>query len=281
MLGSLTAAELRDRPWLVVSDFDGTISRIGQAPRIVPLAQRSLRRLAKIPGVEVVLLSGRTALDLVTLTRIGGATYLGNHGLETGFLPRGGRAERLVVVADRTHDAFRADAERLALAVPAAVGEPWLIVENKVPAVTFWFRAAPDIPGASRRVRDVIDELDPAGRFERFPGRLAIELRPPGAIAKRDAFAALLRERRPAVALLIGDDRHDAEAFGVLRTERAAGHVAGLAVAVHTHPDVSPAVAAEADALLASPAETARLLSGLARALASAAAPVPRPGRRG
>ena len=158
VLASLSAAVLRERPWLVVSDFDGTISRIGQAPRIVPLARRALRRLAAIPGVEVVLLSGRTAIDLVTLARVGGATYLGNHGLEAGTLARGGRAERLAVVADETHDAFRADAERLASAVPAALAEPWIIVENKVPAVTFWFRAAPDIPAAGRRVRERSEE---------------------------------------------------------------------------------------------------------------------------
>jgi trehalose-phosphatase len=271
----------------VVSDFDGTISRIGLDPwgaRIVPLAQRALRRLAATPGVEVVLLSGRTAHDLVGRVRVGGATYLGNHGLEAGFLPRGARAETLSVVVDPTHDGFSADAERLAVTVPAAIGEAWLIVERKPPAVTFWFRSAPDLAAAARRVSAVVDGLDPGWRFERFPGRRALELRPPGAMAKRDAFATLLRERRPALAVLIGDDRSDAEAFAVLRAAATAGEVHGLAVAVHTHPDVSPAVAAEADAMLGSPQETARFLSGLSRALAggpSAAAPGRRPGRRG
>jgi trehalose-phosphatase len=281
---ALVAPDLRRRPCLVVTDFDGTISRIGLDPwgaRAEPLAQRALRRLAATPDVEVVLLSGRTALDLAGRVRVGGATYLGNHGLERGFLPRGARAESLVVVADPTHDGFSADAERLAADVPAAIGEPWLIVERKPPAVTFWFRSAPDIAAAAQQVRTVVDRLDPAARFERFPLRRALELRPPGATAKRDAFATLLRERGPALVVLIGDDRSDAEAFAVLRVARDAGNVRGLAVAVHTHPDVSPAVAAEADAMLASPGETARFLSGLARALATAAAPARRPGRRG
>ena len=268
---ALVAPDLLRRPCLVVTDFDGTISRIGLDPwgaRVEPLAQRALRRLAATPGVEVVLLSGRTAPDLAGRVRVGGATYLGNHGLEAGFLPRGARAEALVVVADLTHDGFSADAERLAAEVPAAIDEPWIIVERKPPAVTFWFRTAPDIATAARQVRAVVDRLDPGERFERFPLRRALELRPPGATAKRDAFATLLRERRPALAVLIGDDRSDAEAFAVLRVAREAGDLRGLAVAVHTHPDVSPAVAAEADAMLASPYETARFLSGLARGLA-------------
>lgn len=269
-LALVSAGDLHRRPCLVVTDFDGTISRIGLDPwgaTIEPLAQRALRRLATIPGVEVVLLSGRTAPDLAGRVRVGGATYLGNHGLEAGSLPRGARAESLVVVADPTHDGFSADAERLAVEVPFAMGEPWLIVERKPPAVTFWFRTAPDIAVAGRQVRAVVDRLDPAGRFERFPGRRALELRPPGATAKRDAFATLLRERRPALVFLIGDDRSDAEAFAVLRAARAAGDLTGLAVAVHTHPDVSPAVAAEADAMLASPHETARFVGGLATRL--------------
>ncbi|KRT64631.1 MAG: trehalose-phosphatase, trehalose 6-phosphate phosphatase [Chloroflexi bacterium CSP1-4] len=281
---ALAAPDLRRRPCLVITDFDGTISRIGLDPwgaRPEPLAQRALRRLAATPGVEVVLLSGRTAPDLAGRVRVGGATYLGNHGLEHGFLPRGARAESLVVVADPTHDGFSADAERLAMEVPAAIGEPWLIVERKPPAVTFWFRTAPDIAAAARQVRAVVDRLDPNERFERFPLRRALELRPPGATAKRDAFATLLRERRPALVVLIGDDRSDAEAFAVLRVARDARDLTGLAVAVHTHPDVSPAVAAEADAMLASPRETARFLSGLARGLARAAAPGRRPGRSG
>jgi trehalose-phosphatase len=270
-LGALSPADLRRRPCLVVSDFDGTISRFEMDPwaaMAVPLAQRAMRRLAAMPGVEVVLLSGRIAPDLVRRVRVGGATYLGNHGLEVGSLPRGARAESLTVVADRSHDDFAADAERLAVEVPAAIGQPWLIVEPKSPAMTFWFRSAPDIAAAAVQVRAVVDRLDPEARFERFPGRRALEIRPPGAMTKRDTFTALLQERRPGLAVLIGDDILDAAAFGVLRAARAAGRLGGLAVGVLTHPEASPIVAAEADTMLASPDEAARFLSGLARALA-------------
>jgi len=58
-MSHLDAAALAGRPCLVVSDFDGTISRIGLDPwgaQPEPLAQRALRRLAAIRGVEVVLL---------------------------------------------------------------------------------------------------------------------------------------------------------------------------------------------------------------------------------
>jgi trehalose-phosphatase len=223
--------------------------------------------MAGLPGVEVVLLSGRTAADLAARVRVGGATYLGNHGLESGRLPRGGLAEAMAVTADASHDGHLAESRALAAAVPDAIGQPWLIVEPKFPALTFWYRSAPDIPEAARQVGAVVDQLDPDGRFERFPGKRCLELRPPGASAKRDAFAWLLADRRPATVVLIGDDTSDAEAFVVLCEARAAGRVAGLAVGVHAHLEVPAAVAATADAVLASPHETARFLAALERAL--------------
>ena len=271
-LALLSSADLARRPCLVVSDFDGTISRIGLDPwgaRPEPLAQRSLRRLAGVPGVEVVLLSGRTAEDLASRVRVGGATYLGNHGLEVGRLARHARAGSLRVLADPSHDSHLEACEALAAAVPLEVGEPWLIVERKPPAVTFWYRSAPDIPAAADRVRAAVDRLDPDGRFERFPGRRCLELRPPGATAKRDAFAALLAERRPELVIMVGDDISDAEAFRVLRAWRQRGEVTGLALAVHALAEVPPDVVAAADGILASPVETARFLAGLSRVLRS------------
>lgn len=272
-LALLSPAALRGRPCLIVSDFDGTIARIGLDPwaaRAEPLAQRALRRLAAMPGVEVVLLSGRTARDLAGRVRVGGATYLGNHGLEQGTLPRGARAESLVVVADPSHDGHLAESRALAEAVPSEIGEPWLIVEHKHPAVTFWFRTAPDIPEAARRVRAIVDRLDPHGRFERFPGKRYLELRPPGATEKRDAVAWLLRDRRPATAVVIGDDTSDGLAFAVLQQARATDAIDALAVGVHAFADVPPQVVESADAILASPAETARFLAALQRALRAA-----------
>jgi trehalose-phosphatase len=274
-LALLDRRVLAGRPFLVVSDFDGTLARVGLDPwaaRPEPLAQRALRRLAAVPGVEVVLLSGRTAMDLAGRVRVGGATYLGNHGLERGELPRGARAESLRVVADPSHDGHLAASRALAEALPREIGEPWLIVEPKFPAVTFWYRSAPDIPSAARRVRAVVDRLDPDGRFERFPGKRYLELRPPGATQKRDAVAWLLSERRPATVILIGDDLSDALAFEVLREARAAGSLRGLAVAVHAFAEVPPEVAATADAILDSPLETARFLASLERALRAEAA---------
>ncbi|MGH2513504.1 MAG: trehalose-phosphatase, partial [Candidatus Limnocylindrales bacterium] len=94
---------------LVVADFDGTLAEINADPlaaRPVPGALRALRRLARIgtdrPGrLAIAVLTGRAVADIAGRVRVGGMRYLGNHGLEAGWLPRGQRAERIVTTGSR------------------------------------------------------------------------------------------------------------------------------------------------------------------------------------
>jgi trehalose-phosphatase len=258
------------RPILLVSDFDGTLSPIVMDPwgaEILSAARRALRRLAGVQGVEVAILSGRTIRDVAERVRVGGARYLGNHGLESGRLGRGRRAASLAVESEARLDGYAAAAERLAAEVSRRIPERWLVVERKPPTVAFHYRQAPDVAGAGRRVAEVVDELDPDGVFVRFTGRRVLELRPPGAAAKGDALRALLEELRPATTIVLGDDRSDLLAFEVLRELSTAGGTEGVAIAVQAHAEAPPEVAAAADLVLASPVEAARLLGLLARRL--------------
>lgn len=271
------------RPLLLVADFDGTLARLVMDPwgaTVVPGARRALRRIAGTPGVHVALLSGRIVGDLAARTRVGGAIYLGNHGVERALLPRGGRAESLRPVTDGSLAAYEPDAERLAVEVARSIPEPWLIVERKGPSVAFHFRSAPDVPAARLRVLEAIGRADAARRFVRFPGRRIVELRPPGAAGKRDTLRSLVDELRPAAVFMLGDDAADAEAFLVLRELRDGGRLRGLAIAVQAQPEMPDLVAASADVALASPDETARFLSALAsRPVRPRAAPSRRPPR--
>ncbi len=101
----------------------------------------------------------------------------------------------------------------------------------------------------------------------RFPGRRSLELRPPGAPAKGEAFRTLLDDVRPAVAFMLGDDRTDAAAFRVLRAAREAGEIEGLAVAVGRDASSLEEAAPHADIVLGSPAEAAAFLALLADVL--------------
>ena len=289
---ALTRLLARPGRLLVVADFDGTLaegSRDPGAATIVPLARTALRRLAGIATgrperLAIAVLTGRTARDVATRVRVGGIRYLGDHGLQAGTYPRGGRAERLAPAIEPGHEASVAPAERLAGRVPELLGHPaWLFVERKGPSVAFHVRQADDRAAARAAVEAAIATVDrelPGHDLAHYRGRLVVDLRPRAAGGKREAFERLLVELQPASVIAFGDDSSDADGFAVLRAARQAGRVDGLAIAVTGPHGMPDDVLAVADALANTPFEAARLLAFLARALtreSAAGAPRRRP----
>ncbi|MBA3779848.1 MAG: trehalose-phosphatase [Chloroflexi bacterium] len=211
----LLEGHLDARPLLVVSDFDGTLSPIVLDPwaaAMLPVARRALRRLAGRDGVHVVILSGRTARDVVSRVRVGGARYLGNHGLERGRLARRAWAGGLALEPAPTPEAHLAAAERLAGGVAQAVPEPWLVVERKGPAVAFHYRSAPDIGEAAAAVAAAVEMLDPEQQLVRYPGRRVLELhlreRPQRGMRWRPCWTSFSRPSPWRSAMIEATPRH-------------------------------------------------------------------------
>ena len=265
---------------LVVADFDGTLaegSRDPGAAIIVPLARRALRRLARLSQARperlaVAILTGRTAADVAGRVRVGGITYLGDHGLQTGALPRGRGPGSIVTTFRAGHEASHAPAEILAARVPDVLGRPpWLFVERKGPSVAFHVRQAEDRVAARAAVEAAIAEVNrelPENDLAHYRGRLVVDLRPRTAGGKREAFEGLLADVRPATVVAFGDDLSDADGFAVLRAARDAGIIVdGLAVAVTGPHGMPDEVRAGADVVLESPYLAARALSAIATAL--------------
>jgi trehalose 6-phosphate phosphatase len=267
---------------LVVSDFDGTLSLINPDPlgaRILPLARRALRRIARLAAlhpdrVALAVLSGRTAIDVAGRVRVGGVRYLGNHGLEGGWLARGARAEALTVSVDEAVAASVDPAGILGAAVRDRLRSPdWLFVEEKGPSVAFHYRSAADPEAARGELDRAIEGAEAAEAatarraLERIDGRKVVEFRPRGAGGKGPSLARLLERERPGGVLVMGDDRSDAEAFATLRREREAGRLTGLAVGVLGAAETPAEVVDAADVVLPSPVEASRLLSAVATAL--------------
>lgn len=229
-----------------------------------------MRRLAATSGVHVALISGRTVADLAVRTAIGGASYHGDHGAEWALASPTFDDGPLRVEREPALPSVEAMADRLKLEVPRRVDEPWLVLEDKGPALTLHFRAAPDIEAARARVTDAVERVDPERLLERFRGRRSLELRPAGAATKATTLDRLVRQHRPANVLMLGDDLHDRGAFDVLRDRRAAGHVDGLAVAVLGPAAEAHEIAGHADVVLASPDAVADFLDLVAGALGRA-----------
>jgi trehalose-phosphatase len=283
--GIRAVADLGRRPGrlLVVADFDGTLaegSRDPGAATIIPLGRRALRRLAAIAvarpeRLSVAILTGRTAADVAARVGVGGISYLGDHGLQHGSYPRGGRPSSIATTFRAGHDDSLEPAEILATRVPEVLGRPpWLFVERKGPSVAFHVRQADDRVAARAAVEAAVAAVDrelPPHDLAHYRGRLVVDLRPRAAGGKREAFGELLDSVRPATIVAFGDDLSDADGFAVLRRAREAGTVDGLAVAVTGPHGMPDEVRTVADVVLPTPFDAARALSALASAVARSA----------
>jgi trehalose 6-phosphate phosphatase len=244
---------------LVALDFDGTLSEIVDDPaaaRGYPPAVAALRRLAPLAGT-VAVITGRpalAALELGALDQVPGLIVLGQYGLQRW---QSGRLTSPPVPPGV------AEARRDLPGVLAAAGAPeGTRTEDKGEALAVHTRRAADPVAALDRLRAPLAELAARTGLTVEPGRLVIELRPPGT-DKGTTLKNLVTQRSSRAILYVGDDLGDLQAFLAVRELRASG-VAGLAVCSGSA-EVS-GLAEETDLVVDGPAGVAALLDGIAAA---------------
>ncbi|WP_063753172.1 trehalose-phosphatase, partial [Streptomyces resistomycificus] len=215
---------------VVALDFDGTLAPIVADPeqaRAHPEAVAALVGLApKVAGVAVV--TGRPAEVAV---RHGG--FAGVAGLEQLVVLGHYGAERWdartgTVSAPAPHPGVAAVRAELPGVLDAAgVGQgAW--IEEKGRAVAVHTRRAADPQAAFEALRGPLTELATRHGLIVEPGRLVLELRPPG-MDKGVALAEYVRERGAGSVLYAGDDLGDLPAFAAVDRLRSDG-VPGLLV---------------------------------------------------
>jgi trehalose 6-phosphate phosphatase len=242
---------------LIAADFDGTLSPIVARPgeaRAYPGAVPALAALARAAGT-VAVITGRPALEAVTLgglAAVPGLLVIGHYGAQ--------RWQDGEIADTPTPPAVQAAREALPGVLREAGAPDGTWVEDKAHAVAVHTRGTADPEGALSRLRGPLGEL--AGRLglAAEPGRLVIELRPPG-VDKGAALTGLAGERAARSVLFCGDDLGDLPAFAAVRALRADG-IPGCAVASASAE--SPQVAAAADLVVDGPGGVVELLTELA-----------------
>ncbi|MDQ1628441.1 MAG: trehalose 6-phosphate phosphatase [Actinomycetota bacterium] len=213
---------------LVGLDFDGTLAPIVAEPdaaRAHPDIPPALRRLAGHLG-RLAVVTGRPAalaVDYADLAGVPGLVVLGHYGLE--------RWEDGALTTPGEHPGVEAARSR----VPALLedlGRPEGVhVEDKGRSVAVHVRRAPDPAGADALLRAPLLALADELGLLAEPGRMVLELRPPGG-DKGDALRALVAQMTPpgpSSVVFVGDDLGDLPAFEAVEQLRAQG-VAGLLV---------------------------------------------------
>ncbi|HTP15937.1 MAG TPA: trehalose-phosphatase [Streptosporangiaceae bacterium] len=221
-LAALLAAP---RGALIGLDFDGTLSPIVPDPaaaRAHPGAPAALRGLAPQVGTLAVI-TGRPALDAVRyggLEQVPGIIVLGHYGRQ--------RWQDGSLTSPPAPPGLAAARERLPDVLAAADAPEGTWVEEKGEAVAVHTRRAAQPQQALERLRAPLTELAERTGLVAEPGRLVIELRPPGS-DKGQALKELVSARGASAVLFCGDDLGDRPAFHAVRELRAAG-IAGVTV---------------------------------------------------
>jgi trehalose 6-phosphate phosphatase len=251
----------------VISDFDGTLSPFTEIPNaatIAPANAAALDRLLAL-GVPVALLSGRSAGDLRARFTRPALTYVGNHGLDYWD----GATTTLVEEARPWRVALTAVLDEL-----PPFDDPAILIENKGVTATIHYRATADQGVASAAIEAAVRPLCERHGLALNSGNQIWEIKPPLALNKGTALAAIVAARGLDSILFLGDDTTDLLAMAELRRLRAPGDdgvapLQGVSVGV-LHGDDTPVELDDfCDLVATDPDDVARLFDWLADTLAA------------
>jgi trehalose 6-phosphate phosphatase len=202
---------------LVCLDFDGTLAEIVAHPadaRLDPETRRVLTALADRADVTVAIISGRARADLLTRVDVSGLIYAGNHGLEIS-------GPGLVFI-EPTAAECRTELQALAAELSARLnGIPGALVEDKGLTLTVHVRRV-----SAEQHEDVRRLVHSALANSKHPFQLTLgdriyDVRPRVPWDKGVAVGWIREQigRPDSLAIYLGDDATDEDAFAALREE--------------------------------------------------------------
>ncbi|MFC9397989.1 trehalose-phosphatase [Streptomyces sp. NPDC057027] len=261
----LAALLARPAKAVVALDFDGTLAEIVPDPeqaRAHPGAVPALAALApQVASIAVV--TGRPAGVAVRYGGFAGVpglehlVVLGHYGAERWDAVTG------TVKAAAPHPGVASVRAELPGFLDRAGAWPGVWIEEKGRAVAVHTRRAQDPEGAFEALKGPLSDLAVAHGLVLEPGRMVLELRPPG-MDKGLALAEYVREVGAGSVLYAGDDLGDLPAFAAVEKLRSDGTPGVLVCSGSTE---VPELAERADLSVAGPAGVVEFLTELARAV--------------
>lgn len=223
------------RGLLLGLDFDGTLSPIAPRPDLATLPAETkelLRRLAGLPRVEVVIISGRGMEDLESHVGLSGVAFAANHGLEV----RRSTWRWEHSISRRARKASQQIAGALG---PALRVVPGAVLESKGHTLSIHYRLVRrrgDVERLRSAIQQAVQPWVEAGDVRIAFGKRVIEVRPPTPWGKGHALVALLTgdfqgteaaldgesafagDTKGKLPIYLGDDVTDEDAFRAIAT---------------------------------------------------------------
>ena len=229
-----------DRRGIVVfADFDGTLVSIADRPEDVivpPGLSTDLAGLAERLHGALALVTGRPIEAIDRFLAPGRFAVAGGHGTERR------RPDGSMLMPDT---ALQAASARIGARLrPFAQGEPRLVLEIKIAAVSLHFRQAPELEAVCREAMEAALEDEPL--FTIIAGKMVFEAKP-AALNKGTAAAAFLVEPPFAgrAPLFVGDDRTDEDGFAIAQAQGGLGIKVGAGETMARHRLPSPSAVLE------------------------------------
>lgn len=248
-------AVLVERPSALVTDVDGTLSRIMPRPEdayVSEVARGALRSLlARLDLVAVV--TGRERDVARRMVGIEELTYVGSYSLADMVMPEGTLE---------------------AMAAAQAAVEPYLSrlagvqLETKDVSFALHYRNSPDPGGMRSRIISLLEPIAAQAHAKLLEGKQVVEVAPDALPDKGTAFATLMKDADIRGAIFVGDDLADTAIFREIRRRRGSG-VPGLAIGV-VDAETPAAVIETTDVQLDGVGGVEAFLSALAKRVQSA-----------
>jgi trehalose 6-phosphate phosphatase len=251
----------RPREAALAFDYDGVLAPIvpdPEAARPYPGLVATLRRMADAVG-SLSIITGREVATILRLADLGDLPDRDNFSLHGLYgMQRwdpGGRS----VVSEGASSAVAEVRAELPPMLERLRVDPGVAVEDKGMSVAVHTRRAGDPHASFAALVRPLTELATRHGLSLEPGRLVLEIRPPGT-NKGTALSEVVRRRGARTVAYFGDDLGDLAAFDAVDALRASG-LAGLKVCSGS--DEVEALAARADLVVDGPPGVLRFLEAL------------------
>jgi trehalose 6-phosphate phosphatase len=248
-------AVLAARPSALVTDVDGTLSRIVPNPQdaeVDEVISRALEELLmRLDLVAVV--TGREESVARRMVGVEGLTYVGSYGMDAS-------------VAVRLIDSDLSSAREAVL--PFLTRVPCVTLELKDVSFSLHYRNC-DNPGEVRvRLLSLVEPIALSFGARVMEGKQVVEVVPEGLPTKASAMAHLLDTNDLRGAIFMGDDLADTVVFQEISRRRSENGLRGLSIAVLDE-ETDPVVRDAADTALQGVGEVELFLARLAARLAA------------
>ncbi len=211
-------AVLAERPCALVTDVDGTLSRIVSRPedaRVSEVVRSALRRI--VPCVDLAaVVTGRESDVARRMVGVECLTYVGSYALSE---------------ANLLEEASEAIDEAKAKVEPYLGRLPGVTLETKDVSFALHYRNSPDQVAMRLRLLALLEPIATASSAKLLEGKLVVEVAPMALPDKGTAYTLLMRDESIRGSLFVGDDIADTTIFREIRHRRTQG-LPGLAIGV-------------------------------------------------